>query len=154
MKRLSKYMVLVIILLMAVVLLSGCGKWSLTSGKVTGGGWFENTDGTEPLGVKCTFGFNAQGDVDWCEGMEFKGQFQFNDHAKPATKIHAEVVRLYELKSDECIYKFKGETGEGQVVVSVQDFGEPGVDAGDGIRVEYKGSIWEGLLGGGNIQVH
>ena len=151
MKRLSKYMALVMILLLAVVLMTGCSIWTLSSGKVTGGGWFIDGDGN-----KCTFGFNAQGDGDWCVDMEFKGQFQFNDHAKPeATKIHAAVIRLYEHKLDECIYKFKGETkDEKEVVVTVQDLGEPGVDAGDGIKVEYDGNTWEGELGGGNIQVH
>ncbi len=153
MKRLSKYMVAVMILLLAVVLMTGCSPWALSSGKVTGGGWFISDCGE---GTKCTFGFNAQGDGEWCLDMEWKGQFQFNDHAKPdATKIHAAVMKLYEYNFDERIYKFTGDVkGGGVVVVSVQDFGEPGVDAGDGIRVEFGVDTWEGYLGGGNIQVH
>jgi len=145
-------MVVVMILLLAVVLMTGCNKWELSSGKVTGGGWFYD----EVRESKCTFGFNAQGDGEWCCDMEFKGQFQFNDHAKPeGTKIHAAVVKLYEYKKDERMYKFKGDVkGGGEVVVYVQDFGEPGVDAGDGIKVEYGTDTWEGSFGGGNIQVH
>ncbi|MCK4309448.1 MAG: hypothetical protein KAW42_05695 [Candidatus Atribacteria bacterium] len=147
MKRLTKYMGLVIILLLAVALMTGCTL--LTVGKVTGGGWFD----CERTESKCTFGFNAQGDGDWCEGMEFKGQFQFNDHVD--TKIHVQVMKLYEYIFEDNTYKFAGDTKDGdEVVVTVVDNGQPGADEGDQIRIKYQGKTWEGELGGGNIQVH
>jgi len=149
MKRLIKYMVVVIVLFSVVALMTGCCGYKLISGKVTGGGWFD-CDRTES---KCTFGFNAQGDGDWCEGMEFKGQFQFNDHVD--TKIHAQVMTLWEYNCEDNTYKFVGEDKAGnEVVVHVTDNGQPGADPGDEIKIEYGGKTWEGELGGGNIKIH
>ena len=150
MKRLTKYMVVVMVLLMVVVLMTGCK----IDGKVTGGGRFESTD-PDTLGAKCTFGFNAQGDwLGFCEGFEFKGQFQFNDHA--GTKLHAAVFVLEDIIIPLNTYKFVGtdKKSELEVVVYVQDNGQPGADDGDGIRVEWDGNVWEGLLEGGNIVIH
>lgn len=142
-------MLVLIVLFSVVALMTGCTF--PTDGKVTGGGWFMAC--VEDEQTKCTFGFNAQGDGNLCEGMEFKGQFQFNDHA--GTKIHAKVMRLYEYLLADYRYKFVGETKGGEeVVVTVEDLGQPGMDPGDGIRVEYEGDTWEGYLGGGNIQIH
>ena len=145
MKRLTKYMVVVIVLFSVVALMTGCCGYEQIAGKVTGGGWFD-CDSTRS---KCTFGFNAQGD-----GEDFKGQFQFNDHAKPSTKIHAEVMTLWEYNCEDNTYKFVGEGELGPVVVHVQDNGQPGADEGDEIKIEYDGMEWEGELGGGNIKIH
>lgn len=148
MKRLIKSMILLMVLLMVVVLMIGCK----IDGKVTGGGWFENTSDYNN-GAKCTFGFNAQGDGDLLEGFKFKGQFQFNDHVD--TKIHVAVLVLEDVLLIPITYKFTGEDKEdNEVVVYVQDLGQPGVGIGDGIRVEYGGNVWEGRLEGGNIKIH
>ena len=151
MKRLSKYMVLVMVLLMVVVLMTGCK----IDGKVTGGGRMETIGDSDIEGLKCTFGFNAQGDwLGFCEGFEFKGQFQFNDHA--GTKLHCDVLVLETIIIPLNTYKFTGmdKKTDIEVVVYVQDNGQPGAGDGDGIRVEYQGSVWEGLLEGGNIVIH
>jgi hypothetical protein len=145
MKRLIKYMIVMIVLFSVVALITGCCGYELIAGKVTGGGWF--TDGG---GNKCTFGFNAQGNED----LEFKGQFQFNDH-HARTKIHAKVMTLWEYNCEDNTYKFVGNDKDGnEIVVHVQDNGQPGADVGDKIRVEYKGDEWEGELEGGNIKIH
>jgi hypothetical protein len=144
MKKLLKYVVCLAILVMVVVLLTGC------EGKVTGGGWFINECGE---GTKCTFGFNAQGEYDEDERCGvYKGQFQFNDHN--GTKIHIrEMTYLMEIFG---AYNFTGYDKEGYLVnVTVTDEGEPGVDAGDGILIVHPHyGVWFGVLGGGNIQIH
>jgi len=144
MKKLLKYTACLAILLMVVVLFTGC--------KVTGGGWFMDTD------RKCTFGLNAQGTkigeglLDW----EYKGQFQFNDHA--GCKIHVEVMQMTAWEDEYA--EFSGMTDDGKVVVvGVTDQGEPGADAGDGIIIWIDTPFWmpptyAGELGGGNIQIH
>ena len=132
MKKLLKYTACLAILLMVVVLFTGC--------KATGGGWF--MDGEN----KCTFGFVAQGDCD-----DFKGQFQFNDHA--TTKIHVEVMQMLQFGDDYA--EFSGFTDDNELVgVYVEDRGEGGPDNGDYIAIYYDGQIWKGDLGGGNIKIH
>ena len=146
MKRLTKYMVLVMILLLAVALMTGC----CIDDKVTGGGWFINTICGETYGAKCTFGFNAHGEGCLCDGIDVKGQFQFNDHK--GNKIHVAVLTLEQESSDT--YIFTGEAKEGTVKVTVVDKGQLGADKGDEITVEYDDDTWEGVLGGGNIVIH
>jgi len=153
MKKFIKYMILLLVLLIAVVLMTSCTY--KTAGKVTGGGWFIDVHS----GNKCTFGFNAHGEGDFCEGFEFKGQFQFNDHA--GNKIHAEVMELREIILVEDVLVFGGEDDEGKEVwVRVKDLGQPGADAGDEIRIWYDSNpyfnepTWKGELGGGNIKIH
>jgi len=156
MKRLIEYMILLMILSMAVVLMTGC----CIDDKVTGGGWFINVGEGSPTissvrnadGGKCTFGFNAHGEGCLCDGIKFKGQFQFNDHS--GTKIHAVVMDLDQVGSNT--YKIEGidkKSGE-DIVVYVKDLGQPGADPGDWIKIEYDGSVWKGELGGGNIKIH
>jgi hypothetical protein len=143
MKKLLKYAACLVILVIVVVLFTGC---DLVEGKVTGGGWFEDGEGK-----KCTFGFNAQG-----EGFEYKGQFQFNDHVD--IKIHADVLGFLELF--ETYAEFVGEYEEGKYVkVSVLDLGGPGVGPGDYIKIWINESpfgppTYEGELVGGNLKVH
>ena len=144
MKKFLKFAAVLAILLMVMALFTGC--------KVTGGGYFTNT-ARDNEKEKCTFGFNAQG-----EGIEYKGQFQFNDHAKPATKIHAEVLEI--TSWGDTYAQFTGLTDEGFVYVEIWDNGEPGaVDDGDYIKIyvnklPFGNPTYEGELGGGNIQIH
>ena len=146
MKRLTKYMVVVIVLFSVVVLMTGC----CIDDKVTGGGWFMSEVNCEE--TKCTFGFVAQGEGCLCDGIVYKGQFQFNDHA--GTKLHCLVVDLDQVGPNT--YKFEGvdKKGAGDIVVTVVDLGQPGPDPGDYITVEYDDDTWEGELGGGNIVIH
>ena len=146
MKRLSKYMVAVMILLLAVVLMTGC----CIDDKVTGGGWFMATVGRDE--TKCTFGFNAQGEGCICDPIVYKGQFQFNDHA--GTKLHCLVMDLEQIGPN--LYEFRGvdKKSEEDIVVTVADLGQPGADPGDGIMVKCDGQVWRGSLGGGNIVIH
>ena len=143
MKKLLKYVACLAILLMVIVLFTGC---DFLEGKVTGGGWFIDEDTQN----KCTFGFVAQGKC-----FEYKGQFQFNDHED--TKIHTDVEGLLEFGETYAV--FVGEDEEGNYVkVSVWDLGQPGADPGDYIKIWYNeigGSPnWQGELGGGNLKVH
>jgi len=174
MKKLLKYVSCLAILLMVIVLFTGC--------KVTGGGWFPNEDnngnsgGGEPTitvssvgninGAKCTFGFNAQGTktgeglFDW----EYKGQFQFKDHGT-GKKIHIGEMMLVWGFDDGTLFGGTDKEGKG-VAVFVTDMGEPGPGAGDAIKIWYDldvGSLfdppdwvpdWAGTIEGGNIQVH
>ena len=150
MKKLLKYTACLAILLMVIVLFTGC--------KATGGGFFMNGDD------KCTFGFNAQGigeGLDW----EYKGQFQFKDHGT-GQKIHiGEMMLLWNL--DDGVALFGGTDKEGKgIAVLVTDMGEPGPGAGDDIKIWYDLDIsslfdppswvpdWAGVIEGGNIQVH
>jgi len=147
MKRLSKYMALVMILLLSVVLMTGC----YMDDKVTGGGRFENTyrDG----GEKCTFGFNAQGEGWLCDGVEVKGQLQFNDHA--GNKIHIAVATLKDVGDNT--YELTGIDKNGdEIMVWVTDNGQPGLDDGDYIKVKNvtQSKFWAGELVGGNIVIH
>ena len=150
MKKLLKYTACLAILLMAAVLMTSCTF--PTAGKVTGGGYFMNGND------KCTFGFNAQGDGDWCEGMEFKGQFQFNDHVDK--KIHLKVMELREILFVENALVFSGMDGEKEVWVRVDDLGQAGPGNGDCIKIWYdkdprwNDPDWEGVLEGGNITIH
>ena len=140
MKKLLKYVVCLAILVMVVALFTGC---DFLEGKITGGGWFMNECGDE---TKCTFGFVAQGKL-----CDYKGQFQFNDHAD--TKIHADVLGLLEL-GETCAW-FRGKTSdEDELYVYVEDKGQPGADPGDYIEIYYKGDKWCGKLGGGNLKIH
>ena len=148
MKRLSKYMVLVMILLLSVVLMTGC----YMDDKVTGGGRFENT--YRGGGEKCTFGFNAQGEGWLCDGVEVKGQLQFNDH--DGNKIHIAVATLEDLGNNT--YKLTGndKKSDDEIMVWVTDNGQPGLDDGDYIKVKNvtTGDFWAGELEGGNIVIH
>ena len=137
MKKLLKYTACLAILLMVIVLFTGC--------KATGGGSFVDCGGN-----KCTFGFNAQGtetDGDWA----YKGQFQFNDHVD--TKFH--VSKMYLLTFVGPVANFTGETKGGDTVnVTVTDLGEPGAGPGDLILIIHENlGIWGGVVQG-NIQVH
>ena len=135
MKRLTKYMVVVIVLFSVVVLMTGC----CIDDKVTGGGWFMGTVNCEE--TKCTFGFNAHGEGCLCD-----------DHV--GNKLHCSVVDLYQVGPNT--YKFEGvdKKGAGDIVVTVVDLGQPGPDPGDEIRVECDSMVWEGYLEGGNIVIH
>lgn len=154
MKKLIKYMVVVMVLFGVVVLMTGC----YIDDKVTGGGRFESK---EPglLREKCTFGFNAQGEGWLCDGVEYKGQFQFNDH--DGVKLHMAVAHLEDVSTSQYpnLYKIEGvdKKSEGEIVVYIKDNGQPGMDDGDGITVYYYGEedlIWQGVLEGGNIVIH
>ncbi|GAI13239.1 unnamed protein product [marine sediment metagenome] len=143
MKRLSKYMALVMILLLSVVLMTGC----YMDDKVTGGGRFESED------LKCTFGFNAQGEGWLCDGVEVKGQLQFNDHA--GNKIHIAVATLEDVGNNT--YKLTGiDKNAEEIMVWVTDNGQPGLDDGDYIKVKNvtQSKFWAGELVGGNIVIH
>ena len=144
MKRLSKNMVLVMVLLMVVVLMTGC----YMDDKVTGGGRFESDD------LKCTFGFNAQGEGWLCDGIDYKGQFQFNDH--DGNKIHLADAKLKQVS--ENTYKLTGNDKKSDdiIMIWVTDNGQPGMDPGDYIKVENvtAGKSWAGPLEGGNIVIH
>ena len=151
MKKLLKYAACLAILLMVMALFTGC----ILTGKVTGGGWFD----CERTENKCTFGFNAHGDCREGEGLIYKGQFQFNDHA--GCKIHAKVMSL--LDFGETYAWFHGVANDGREVdVYVEDKGQPGPDPGDSIKIWIDADLmdllgpgdYEGDLGGGNIQVH
>lgn len=137
MKKLLKFAVCLALLVMVVVLFTGC--------KVTGGGWFEECDGN-----KCTFGFVAQG-TETDEGWEYKGQFQFNDHR--GHKYHISDMQLLMVVGS--VADFVGETKDGDTVnVTVTDTGEPGPGPGDYILVVVPG---EGAWGGavqGEIKIH
>jgi hypothetical protein len=143
MKRLSKYMALVMILLLSVVLMTGC----YMDDKVTGGGRFESED------LKCTFGFNAQGEGWLCDGVEVKGQLQFNDHA--GNKIHIAVATLEDVGNNT--YELTGiDKNDDEIMVWVTDNGQPGLDDGDYIKVKNvtQSKFWAGELVGGNIVIH
>lgn len=152
MKRLTKYMVVVMVLFGVVVLMTGC----CIDDKVTGGGRFESTGDSSILGLKCTFGFNAQGEGCLCDGIDYKGQFQFNDHA--GVKLHMAVAHLEDVSSVQYpnVYKIEGvdkKSGK-EIVVYIQDLGQPGPDDGDGITVYWDNLVWQGVLEGGNIVIH
>lgn len=143
MKKLLKYTAYLALLVMVVVLFTGC--------KVTGGGSFINELGDDE--EKCTFGFNVQGkgeDLDW----EFKGQMQFNDHA--GNKFHVNEMSLLTVEGP--VANFTGLDKDDNVVnVTVTDLGEPGAGPGDLILVVNTGGDNAGIWGGavqGNIQVH
>jgi len=143
MKKLLKITACLALLVMVVVLFTGC--------KVTGGGSFTNE--ICDSGEKCTFGFVAQGtetDGDWA----YKGQFQFNDHA--GTKFHISKMELLMVMGD--VADFAGVTKGGDVVnVTVTDMGDPGAGPGDLILIEALGPEIYGVWGGvvqGNITIH
>jgi len=141
MKKLLKFTVCLALLVMVVVLFTGC--------KVTGGGSFIN-DLPCSDNEKCTFGFVAQGtetDGDWA----YKGQFQFNDHA--GYKFHISNMQLLTVFGP--VADFAGVTKGGDIVnVTVTDMGESGAGPGDYILVVVPG---EGAWGGavqGEIKIH
>lgn len=141
MKKLLKFTVCLALLVMVVVLFTGC--------KATGGGWFYN----ECTDSKCTFGFNAQGtktDGDWA----YKGQFQFNDHVD--TKFHISDMKLLMVVGP--VADFSGVTKDGDIVnVTVTDMGESGAGPGDLILIEALGPDLWGVWGGavqGEIKIH
>ena len=157
MKKLLRYTACLAILVMVIVLFTGCCEtWP---GKVTGGGWFINTAcGNDD--EKCTFGFNAQlkdnpGAVE--NEKEYTGQFQFRVIGKDGVTFHLSEITAFKWCGEDEI-KFKGVTKDGvDVTVKVTDLGEPGVDAGDYIKIWYGSGFfpdWSGELMGGNIQVH
>lgn len=151
MKKLLKYTACLVILLMVVVLFTGC--------KVTGGGYFMNNEVD-----KCTFGFNAQGTGE-CLNWDYKGQFQFKDHVS-GQKIHiGKMMLLWNLGDGAALFGGTDKEGKG-VAVLVTDMGEPGPGAGDEIKIWYDLSLsslfdppswepdWAGVIEGGNIQIH
>ena len=137
MKKLLKYTACLAILLMVIVLFTGC--------KATGGGSFMN------CGDKVTFGFNAQG-TETDEGWEFKGQFQAKNHGT-SDKFHISKMSLLTVIGP--VANFTGETKDGKTVnVTVTDLGEPGAGPGDLILIAHEEyGIWGGVVQG-NIQVH
>ena len=138
MKKFLKYTACLAILLMVVVLFTGC--------KATGGGWFEDCAGN-----KCTFGFNAQG-TETDEGWAFKGQFQFNDHN--GTKIHISKMFLLEVVGPVANFTGWDKKHKCVVNVTVTDMGEPGAGPGDLILIVHESlGTWGGAVQG-NIQVH
>ena len=141
MKKLLKYTACLAILLMVIVLFTGC--------KATGGGWFEDCREN-----KCTFGFNAQGKgegLDW----EYKGQFQFNAHDDDGTKIHINEMYLVEVVGPVANFTGYDNKNDCIVNVTVTDMGEPGAGSGDWILIVAPGlGVWGGVIEGGNIQVH
>ena len=153
MKKLTRPIVYLVILLVAIALTTGCG---VVVDKVTGGGWFidERTDS------KCTFGFNAQEkDNPGAEKNDkvFTGQFQFQVTGKDGIKFHLEEMIWFEgwsLVGNEA--SFGGYDKDGNwVSVTVTDMGEPGAGSGDWILIVHETlGIWAGVIDGGNIQVH
>ena len=154
MKKLLKFAVCLALLVMVVALFTGCAD------KATGGGWFYD----ECTGNKCTFGFNAQlkdnqGAVN--NDKIYTGQFQFKD-LETGQKIHLGEMIFIEPENgyfDDTIALFEGTDKDGNLVeVAVEDQGEPGADAGDGIAIGYYDGTqyweWYGTLEGGNIQAH
>jgi hypothetical protein len=140
MKKLLKFAVCLALLVMVVVLFTGC--------KATGGGSFMSCD------KKCTFGFVAQGtetDGSW----DYKGQFQFNDHN--GAKIHINEMALVTVVGPVANFTGWDKKNECVVNVTVTDLGEPGAGPGDLILIEALGPGLWGVWGGvvqGNIQVH
>ena len=141
MKKLLKYTACLAILLMVIVLFTGC--------KATGGGSFTN-DLPCGKGEKCTFGFVAQG-TETDDGWAYKGQFQFNDHND--NKFHINKMSLLMVVGP--VADFVGETKDEETVnVTVTDMGEPGAGPGDLILVIHESlGSWGGVVQG-NIQVH
>ena len=141
MKKLFKYTACLAILVMVVVLFTGC--------KATGGGWFDDELNEERS--KCTFGFNAQGigeGLDW----EFKGQFQFNDHK--GGKYHISEMSLLEVVGPVANFTGYDKKNKCVVNVTVTDLGEPEAGPGDLILIVIPGEgAWGGVVQG-NIQVH
>ncbi len=147
--------------------------------KVTGGGWFIPTGGTE----KATFGFNAMGYTpdQTPYPPEVKGQLEFIDRNAPEIKVHGDVnlwVNVYpdpylkdQLASFAGSCKVNGEDGF-YFLVNVRDAGEPGTSDTFHIRVytdlSMSNLIYDSgvqviidangqggiILEGGNIQTH
>jgi hypothetical protein len=136
MKKLLKFAVCLALLVLVVVLFTGC--------KVTGGGSFMSCEN------KVTFGFNAQGketDGVW----DFKGQFQAVNHGEKQ-KIHINEMILVTV--DGPVADFMGLDKDGSVVnVTVTDLGEPGPGPDDLILIISKHGIWGGVVQG-EIQIH
>jgi hypothetical protein len=157
MNKLIKPIVCLAILLIVIALTTGCVG---NVDKATGGGWFID----EETGNKCTFGFNVNlKDNPGAEKNEktLTGKLQFKDH-ETGVKIHLDEITYIEPEDDyfdDTIALFEGTTKDGYFVyVIVEDLGEPGADAGDGIAIEYYDGTqyweWYGTLEGGNIQAH
>lgn len=157
MKKLIKPIVCLAILLVVIALTTGCIGYV---SKATGGGWFID----EETQHKCTFGFNVNlkdnpGAVQ--NDKTLTGKLQFKDH-ETGVKIHLDEMTYIEPDSmtvNDNIAYFEGWDKDGNFVkVAVQDLGEPGPDAGDGIAIEYYDGTqyweWYGTLEGGNIQAH
>ncbi len=158
MKKLIKPIVCLVILLIVIALTTGCAPDYVS--KATGGGWFID----EETGNKCTFGFNVNlKDNPGAEKNDktLTGKLQFKDH-ETGIKIHLDEITYIETDSmmaNDNIAYFEGWDKDGNFIkVTVQDLGEPGPDAGDGIIIEYIDGptylLWYGTLGGGNIQAH
>ena len=147
MKKLTKSIVCLAILLVVIALTTGC------LGKATGGGWFID----EATGNECTFGFNVQanGDPDDDTTWVYKGQFQFKNHGT-GEKFH--IGEIVGVAVDDNYTVFEGIDKDGKtVLVGVTDLGEPGANLGDQIYIEYDiygvYDIFYGVIEGGNIQV-
>jgi len=158
MKKLIKPIIYLAILLIVITLITGCAPDYV--GKATGGGWFID----EATDAKCTFGFNVNlKDNPGAEKNDktLTGKLQFKDH-ETGIKIHLDEIIYIEPDSmtvNDNVAYFEGYDKDGKYVkVTIQDLGEPGPDAGDGIIIEYIDGptylIWYGILGGGNIQAH
>jgi hypothetical protein len=120
-------------------------------GMANGGGMFID----EISGHRVTFGFNVKANDDEINDDEtLKGKFQLKDHVT-GQEIHvSEILEAY-MGTDLAF--FSGVTKDGVlVVVFISDFGEPGPDAGEYIKVYYGDSqelSWCGNLVKGNIQI-
>ncbi len=139
---------------LVVLLVAALAAVGVGCNKVTGGGWFidEDTD------HKITLGFTAQPTGD----ESAKGQFQLVDHFyKPPLRIHGTFIATSdEIDPNESAFagtcSINGQ-GEYDFGVIWEDYGEPGVSAGDYLEIGVDSSPeihYSGYLSGGNIQVH
>jgi hypothetical protein len=129
-----------------------CGEatkiWILpvtTPGQVTGGGWIAE----DPLGIRVSFGFNAQAGDDGP-----KGNCNVIDHP---TKTHIKCVSVDVLVVAGTHATFFGEATvdgvETDYRIDVDDLGEPGTLDTFKIQTD-SGYVAGGVLDGGNIQIH
>ena len=121
-----------------------------TPGKVTAGG--------AQLDKDVNFGFNIQSE----DGVDFKGQLQYNDKASDI-KLHSDEMILLSVDPAKIHAIFTGTASIGQqsgftFTIKIQDNGEPGTNDYFSITIFDSGgsSIYQkdGILEKGNIQVH
>jgi hypothetical protein len=130
MKKRDELSGIVILVLAAVVGLSGCAQ----GGKVTGGGWIPSASGE--AGEKANFGFNAEE----CTPDEVKGHFNYHDKALEV-KMNGPVI-----DAGECVEPFSNPNLSLSCLFCTLTF--PGLPA-YGIEVAYR-STNPALPGTGN----
>lgn len=137
-----------VLILVTVVALSAVGCVY----KTTGGGFIIDDD----TDAKITFGFTAIP----TDCGEAKGKFQLVDHGTK-TRVHGtfEWVALSPPSQQgfwgEC---YVNKEGPYDFMANAKDNGEPGVGAGDWLMIVIFNpggpTVYEGVLQGGNIQIH